>query len=161
MRFEVWKKNPKKKTCSHLNTDKYNPRKALLPYKPKFLSLICTCVSTFVLEQILEMCIQVVLREKKSDFLLFFWYCCRQCNQNLTFLVHFVNNQSLCVCCVNIQLLRLWTPHSECHVVTSRVVIFCVLCALLRWTCLHRCQLFKYKRSCCKYLFDFCQKLRL
>lgn len=90
-------------------------------------------------------------KEKKSWFLLLllFFYAVISSVTKLDLLVRFVNNQSLCVCFVEIQFLRLSTSHSECHVMISHGVIF--LCTVRRLqdelvtiSLLGRCQLLKY-----------------
>lgn len=61
------------------------------------------------------------LFKEKETLFLFSFYNDGSRVTKLDLLVHFVNNQSVCV---KIQLLRLLTCHSECHVVL--ISVYCV-----------------------------------
>ena len=103
----------------HLNII-YYPREALLPYKYKFLCFFS--VHIFLHFYLLDFGNIYPGYLKTKIYPWFFYTVCSVSKLELS--VHFVNNQSLCVCYVEIHFSGCQLSHSECHVVISHGVSF-------------------------------------
>lgn len=110
-----------------------------------YVFLFCTYISTFVLDWNFG-------NKKKILAPFFISTLSSAVKTKLDLLVHFVNNQSVCVC-VEIQFLRLSTFRSECHIVYRTWCRFLYTLYFLREELVlivftpntaGRCQLFKH-----------------
>lgn len=129
--FWSWWEKPSEFTLSGVSISNFTfttPEEHFCLTDPGFYVFLCTYISTFVLDWILE---TGYLKTKCS-----FSCCRRQCIRTWPVSAFCQTTKVLCVCGIELWFLRLFSSsHSECHVMISHGVIS-LSTVSARWTCL-------------------------